>query len=311
MRNMIAVAALLVATTAGAAEELKFGDVNYFLKTGEFNLTGDVTQTYEKNKFDGTTLETRGLLFSTQLAYAYNSQFNVFLGLDYAWDRETEDKTTAANADFSSDGLANPTVGVNYRLMNQNDSRYNVDFGAIARINIEDAERGDSAGQNSKDGNFADSRSSLELNARTGRKWNIANEWQLAAGLVYFTEGETTVNDVGGKTELDDDSSYDVYLRATYQYRPVNEFMMLLSAQATQVGETESDIKGGGSVKADAHLDLDFRFTAKYLIMDNFIAKFNYGMSRNADYDVKVAGTKQELEKRRESFFGLGVDFLF
>lgn len=316
MRKMIAVAAVLVATSTNAAEELKFGDVNYFLKEGQFNVAADVNQTFDKSRFNSTTLETRGVLFSTQFAYAYNDQFNAFLGLDYAYDRETEDKTNPSvtdrkKADFSSDGLANPILGANYRYMNQNDSRYNVDFGVVARINIEDAERGDTNITNAKDGNFADSRSSLELNARTGRKWNIANEWQLAAGAVYFTEGDTTVNDVDGDIKLEDDSSFDLFVRATYQYRPVNEFMMALSAQATQVGETTSDIKGGGKIESDSHLDLDFGFVAKYLVTDNFIARINYNISRNPEYDIKTSGTTEELSRRHANFFGLGVDFLF
>lgn len=311
MRKMIAMAAVLATTSAFAAEELKFGDINYFLKQGQFNASADLNQTYEKYKFQSTTLETRGLVLSTQFAYALNDQLNAFVGLDYAWDRQTEDKTTETNADFNSDGLANPAIGVNYRLMNQNDARYNLDLGAVARINIEDAESGDSAGADSNDGNFADSRNSLELNARVGRKWNIANEWQLAAGAVYFTEGDSTVKQVGGDVDLEDESSFDLYVRASYQYRPVNEFMILLSAQATQVGETDSKIDGGGKIESDSHLDLSFRFAAKYLITENFIAKFNYGMSRNSDYDVKVAGANEEFKNRRENFFGLGVDFLF
>lgn len=311
MRKMIAVAAILAVTSAHAAEELKFGDINYFLKEGQVSISADVNQSYDKNKYNSTTLETRGVIFSTQFAYAFNDQFNSFIGLDYAYDRETEDKTTGSNADVYNDGLSNPFIGANYRLMNQNDNSYNVDFGAIARINIQDAERGDSVGQNSKDGNFADSRSSLELNARMGRKFDIANEWQLAAGAVYFTEGETTLKSIAGETELDDDSSFDLFVRAAYQYRPVNEFMMSISAQATQVGETESDVKNGGKIESDSHLDLDFRFNVKYLITDNFIARLNYGMSRNADFDIKDQGSNEELKNRRENFFGLGVDFLF
>src|SRR5690606_31038317 len=101
----------------------------------------------------------RGVILSTQLAYAFTDQFNAFVGLEYAYDREFENKTDAKTTDYTSDGLANPALGVNYRLLNQNDSRYNLDLGAVARINIEDAEDGDAVPGNSKDGNFAESRS--------------------------------------------------------------------------------------------------------------------------------------------------------
>lgn len=305
MKKMIAVAGLL-AVTAANAQELKFGDVNYFFKQSQQNLTFDVAQTYNRvsNKAD-TTVETRGVLFSTTYTYAFTDTFNAFVGLDYAYDRQSEDKTDANDPklnSFYSDGFANPALGANYRLMNQNSARYNVDFGAIARINIQDAQQGALGG---KDGNFADGRSSLELNARMGRKWNEANEWQLAVGANYFLDGEFDQKTNTGTNTVDQDSSTDFFLRGTYQYRPVNEFMLLLSAQATRVAEIDGDIE------SDAHVDMDFRFTAKYLITESFIAKFNYGMANNSDYDVKINGTNDEFRKRRENTFGLGVDFLF
>ncbi len=307
MRRMIATAMLLVAGTAQSAEQLKFGDINYFLQQGQFNLLADVNSSFEKQRVGSEDVEVRGVILSTQLAYAFTDQFNAFVGLDYAYDREFENKTDPTTTDYTSDGLSNPALGVNYRLLNQNDSRYNLDLGAVARINIEDAEDGDAIPGNSKDGNFAESRSSLEANVRLGRKFDIANEWQLAAGAVYFTEGERTVNGIGGDVKSDDESSIDYYLRASYQYRPVNEFMMLISAQATRVGEMDEDVKGVGSLTHDSHIDLEFRFTAKYLITDNFIAKFNYSQSRNSNYDVEDT----EVKNRRAHFFGLGVDYLF
>lgn len=307
MRRMIATAMLLVAGTAQSAEQLKFGDVNYFLQQGQFNLLADVNSSYEKQKYQNVALEARGVILSTQLAYAFTDEFNAFVGLQYAYDREFENKTDSKVTDYTSDGLANPAFGINYRYLNQNDSRYNFDLGAVARINIEDAEDGSSVAGNSKDGNFAESRSSLEVNARLGRKFDIANEWQLAAGAVYFTDGEKTVNGIAGDIKSDEESSIDFFLRATYQYRPVNEFMMLLSAQATRIGEMEEDVKGGGSLTHDSHIDLEFRFTAKYLITDNFIAKFNYGQARNSSYDIE----NNKVKNRRANFFGLGVDFLF
>lgn len=306
MRRMIATVVLLVAGTAQAAEEIKFGDVNYFLQEGQFNVLADVHSSYEKQRFQKVNLETRGTIFSTQLGYAFTDQLNAFVGLQYAYDREFENKSTNS-ADYTGDGLANPALGLNYRLLNQNDSRYNFDLGAVARINIQDAEDGDSVGKNSKNGNFAESRSSLEVNARIGRKFDIANEWQLAAGGIYHKEGERTFKGIAGKVKADDESSIDLFLRATYQYRPVNEFMMLVSAQATRVDEMDVDVKGGGDVTHDAHIDLDLRFTAKFLVTDNFIAKFNYGQARNSNYDIE----KDEVKNRRANFFGLGVDFLF
>lgn len=318
MRKLIAVAAVLAVTSAHAAEELKFGDVNYFLKQGQVGATADVTQTHLNEKVLGTKYVTKSVNVDANVAYAFTDKLNAFVGLQYAYDKEVKDVTNKqANGNYTNgryyeDGLANPAVGVNYRFQNQNEAMYNVDFGAVARINIEDAERGDSAGEDKNDGNHAVGNNSLELNARMGRKWNEANEWQLAVGGVYNMDGDYTINGVGGDTDIDTDASFDLFIKGTYQYRPVNEFMVLISAQATQVGAQDGDISGGGGkLDKDSHIDMDLRFTAKYLITDNLIGKFNYGAARLQEYDVKTAGGTDSVNQRRSNFFGLGVDLLF
>ncbi len=310
MRKMIVAAAVLAVTSAHAAEELKFGDLNYFFKAGQINALADFNSVYQKHKVISTIEETRGYVIETQLTYGVSDQLNVFLGLDYAYDLQTE---ISGNSDYDNDGLGNPALGANYRLMNQSATSYNVDVGAVARINIQDAETGSSGVGTSENGNYAgykESRSSLEVNGKIGRKWNEANEWQLAAGIEYFKDGESTAPG-NPDVDSDDDSSIDMYLRASYQYRPVNEIMFLLSAQATQVGEAESENDNNVKTTRDSHMDIDFRFTTKYLVTDAFIVKFNYGMSRNADFDFKSGAVSDEVSNRRENFFGLGVDYLF
>ncbi len=310
MRKLFAAAAFMAVSSIYAAEELKFGDVNYFLKQGQFNLAQELSQTfYKETPKTGSELETRGVLSETRFGFGITDQLNVYLGVDYAYDREVENLTTTTNAAFSQDGFAAPTLAANYRFMNQNTDRYNVDFGAVARINLQDAETGYSVGQDSADGNFSNGRSALELNARMGRKWNEANEWQLAAGAIYHQDGERVQKASASDENFDIDSSLDAYLRATYQYRPVNEFMILLSAQASRLGEVDQK-SDTNRIVDPSHVDLDFVFRAKYLITDTFIGSFRYDMARNARYDRETNGTGVAL-KRRQDFFGLGVDFLF
>lgn len=313
MRKLIAAAAVLAVTSAHAAEELKFGDVNYFLKQNQFNVSADVSSTYYKEAPEGpNTFETRGYLLETRYGYGITDKLNVYLGLDYAYDRETEDREVATNGAFENDGLANPLLALNYRIMGQNESRYNLDFGLVGRFNIEDAERGSAQGQTIKDGNFADGRNYYEANLRMGRKWNEANEWQLAAGVGYNMSGEETFKSTAGDQDVDLESTMNYFARATYQYRPVNEFMLLVSAQANLIGENEYKNKATNTkyVEED-HVDIDFTFKAKYMITDNFIANFQYGMSRNAEFDREKNGTNEEIKRRRENFYGVGVDFLF
>jgi hypothetical protein len=312
MKRMIATAALLAVGTLHAAEELKFGDVNYFLKTGQFNAAADWAQTANKYTLDKTILN-HGYVVETRFSYGFSNVLNVFVGIDYAFDNKFQDKTnTPKPRSYTHNGLSNPAFGATYRYLNQSAAIVNLDFGAIARINIQDQKVGEYVGQSSNDGNFANGRSSLELNAKAGRKWNEANEWQLAGGIVYNAAGNAEVQSQPTDT-VDLDSSFNLFVKATYQYRPVNEFMMLLSAQATSFGEVGRESTNTNQSSTDTqHVDLDFRYTAKYLITHDFIAKFNYGQGRYSNYTREVSGgSNQEFKYRRNHFWGIGVDFLF
>ena len=317
MRKMILVLAIVGISFAQAAETLTFGDVNYFLQKGQLNIKADLSSTYyqEASKQKNNTEETRGYQAQTRYGFGINDQMNIYLGLDFAFDRDVQDKTAdpvtnKTDASYSQNGLANPVLGLNYRLMNQNQSRYNVDFGAVGSINIEDAEKGSSDGQVSQNGNFSNGRNSLELNAGIGRKWDVANEWRLTAGLIYNASGDQKILSQDGDQKVTLDSSVDAFALATYQYRPVDEFMMLLSAKVTAISELSGKVNGL-EASDDEHMDLDFLYQAKYLITDTFIANFHYGISNNADYDRTFSGNSFEIHKRRENIFGLGVDFLF
>lgn len=315
MRKMIALIAVLAATSLQAAEQLKFGDVNFFPKAGQINLALDLGSTYEKQRASSESLETRGYLAETRFQYSLSDTMNFGLLLDYAYDRETENRTVASDGNWNSDGLANPGFYINHRYMSQNTGSINFDVGAVARLNIEDAERGDATGQDTADGNFANGRNSVELNTRVGRKFDEANEWQVAVGGVYNLKGELEQLGTGATADrtLDQEDSIDLFARFTYQYRPVNEFMMLLSAQATRFGQVDGELKSSPSqdTKTEDHIDMDFRFTAKYLVTDSTIVKFNYGMGNNRTIDQTVGTNDTSIKNRREDFYGLGVEFLF
>lgn len=311
MKRLIAVSALLAVTTV-SAEELKFGDLNYFIKQGQSNVLVDANQVLSKvTSKGGDELLTRGYIFETRYGFGITDQLNLYAGFDYAYKYETQNKTTRSQ-DIQQDGLSNPLLALNYRALNQNSAPVNFDLGLVARVNVQDAETGSGTGANVEDGNFANGRSSYELNARIGKKWNEANEWQLAAGVVHSTDGEYELMSSAGNTNVDVDSSMDYYVRASYQYRPVNEFMILLSAQGTQVSDVDSKVKSTNTkVTDESHLDFLFRFQARYLVLENMIVKFDLKDGLLSDFDRKTGSTKVEQQKRIFATYGLGVEFLF
>lgn len=303
MKKLIVVAAAVLATSAQASSGLDFGDLNYFVKSGQFNLTSNmnVLDAETTDETSGKDFEKRGFIFDNRFGYGLADNLNAFVGLDYALKYETQ---INGSSDSDNSGLSNPYAGVNYRLMNQSDSSFNLDFGAVGRFSVMDAE----VGTFGKDGNYNRGNHSLEVNSSIGYKWNEANEWRLTAAIVHNFDGE--YEDTNAKKDVDSDASQDISLTAAYQYRPVQEFMMAVALQATQVGEVDSE-DDSNKYTDDSHLDLLFTFTAKYLITETFIAKFNYGESRLAEYDRSQNGTDSEQKNRFMSYFGLGVDWLF
>jgi hypothetical protein len=313
MKKMFALLALTVVGST-QAQELSFGDVNYFLKKNQFQLSADATQEHNRFKTGGTDYRLRGDVFSTRLNYALADNLNIFAGLSYNYDMEFASESGGSkSASAYQDGLRNPSLGLNYRLVQQSENGgINVDLGLGYDFSLQDERMaGIAANGSKKNGNAANGRNASEINLRVGRKWNEANEWQLAAGTVYNYEGDRERLVAGGassKTDLD--ASWDQFIRATYQYRPVKEMMFQVSWQTTRVGDFDEK-NSTTTFKRDSVIDHDFIFRAKYLITENFIARFNYTARRLSDVDYDINGVKNDLTSRRGSTFGLGVDFLF
>ncbi|MES2528039.1 MAG: hypothetical protein V4598_13175 [Bdellovibrionota bacterium] len=307
MKKVIAVAVALMASTVQASSGLDFGDLNFFQKSGQFNLTSNVSVTNAEIEDEGTNskFERNGYIFDNRLAYGLADNLNVFVGLDYAFDYKTELRGSSRS---KNDGISNPRLGANYRVMNQSDSAVNLDFGVVADIRLQDAEDG-IAGE---DGQYNRGNHSLQINSSIGRKWNEANEWRVTVAATQQFEGETEFKTPAGNTDIETDASTDLSLTAAYQYRPVQEFMLAVAGQAIRVGEVDSKNKGAGTDStAEDHMDYNFTFSAKYLITETFIAKFNYGISRLAEYDVETSGTDSEQADRQANFYGWGIDWLF
>ena len=307
MKKVIAVAVALMASSVQASSGLDFGDLNFFQKSGQFNLTSNVSVSNSEftDEGSGNKFEKNGYIFDNRLGYGLADNFNVFVGLDYALQNKTELPGTDRS---ENNGISNPRIGANYRLMNQSDSAVNLDFGVVGTIRIQDAEEG-IAGE---DGNFNRGNHSLQLNSSIGRKWNEANEWRLTAAVTQQFAGESELKAPAGNSDLETDASTDMSLTAAYQYRPVQEFMLAVALQGVRVGEVDSKNKSASTDStADAHMDYNFTFSAKYLITETFIAKFNYGISRLAEYDVETSGTDSEQKDRHANFYGWGIDWLF
>ncbi len=310
MKKIIAILAMLTAVSAQA--QVSFGDLNFFVKQGQFQLSADANRTTEQYKISpgGAPTRTEGNAFATQLNFGLSDQLNLFAGVGYNYLMKTDNTSTPTRA-WTQDGFTNPLVGGNFRVINQNDSLVNFDLGFVARFAVQDQVTGAAVKHRTEEGNAANARSAYELNTSVGRKWNEANEFRLTAGLVYNNSGERDQKVVDGSTKsYDVDSSTDAYLRAAYQYRPVNEFILGLALTGTRISAYDEDTTGT-KVKNDSHMDVDARFIAKCIILPNFIARFTFAETMNPDYDYKTNGAKETYKSRRSSVIGLGADFLF
>lgn len=310
MKKFLAVAAILVVSSVHA-DEAKFGDLNYFFKQGQLNLVSDLNVDREKTRVDGADVEVMGYVSSTKVTFGLVENLNLFVGLNYFYKMQT-DPSVGGTSEIK--GLQNPIIGGSFRVLNQAASGFNLDIGATADLNLMDyevAEAGETTGNTVSPllSQYGDPRSSLIVNARLGNKWNEANEIYLVSALSYNKDGE--YEDKGQDEDVDLDSSIDLSLGAFYQYRPVHEFMMTLGLTGTRIGETDGEVAGNDFTVED-HIDYTFSFVAKYLITENFIAKFNFSQDRKSDFDVDFDGAaNNEYDRRTGNQFGVGVDFLF
>jgi hypothetical protein len=308
MKKIFALAAILVVGSAGASE-LKFGDLNYFLKQGQINAGLDwVVNNETARSSNADDLDFDGHFYQARFGYALTSELNLTLGLTYLLNGETE-TNKGPSADDS--GLLNPKIGINYRLLNQASSGFNLDFGTNANVKLIDREVGtvDKEGNNPNPtiSNYSDPRSNLEFNARVGKKWNEANEFYLLGGVIYNLDGD--YKQLQGNT-VERDSSLDFKLGGFYQYRPVNEFMMNFGVVGTRFGEVEGK-DGNADYTITDHLNYEFNFDAKYLINDSLIAKFSFIKHKRDNFDVEKNSGDVKFDKRNAVQYGIGIDYLF
>jgi hypothetical protein len=307
MKKFLAVAAVLVVTSVHA-EELKFGDLNYFLKQGQVNVGADAIVNNEPSRNGAVDNEVDGYLFETHAGYALNDSLNFTLGLNYLFDGTTKIGSSSTANDA---GFQNPKFGANYRLLNQNDTGFNLDVGAVASIKLIDRE----VGSANRDGNninplltnYGEPRNTLDVNARLGKKWNEANEFYVTGGVAYHMDG--SYKQLQGET-IDMDSSLDFKLSAFYQYRPVNEFMLTLGIAGTRVGEMDGN-NGLGNTTKTSHIDNQVVFNAKFLVNESLIVKFITTQDNRSNFDLKTAAGSSEYNKRHALQYGLGLDFIF
>lgn len=314
MKKVLAALSMLVMGNV-YAQDLSFGDVNYFIKKGQFNFTVESTVEARNSKFktggNTNTVDREGYYQRARLAFALTDTFNFFVAGGYNHDDRVKNESPLSEK-YDRSGFTNPQFGVNFRAVNQSNAPVNVDVGAVASINVQDEKIGSASGRNStRNGNAADGRNSLEANVRVGKKWNEANEWQLALGGIYNHEGDRTRKYVGGASQnFNMDSSIDAYLRASYQYRPVPELMFLIALQENRIASSKESNRTN-TYKYDEHMDLDVIFNAKYLITETFILRAQLQKGNNPSYDYKLNGVTTEVKSRRENVYGLGFDFLF
>jgi hypothetical protein len=309
MKKFLAIAAILIMTSA-QAEAIKFGDLNYFLKEGQKNISAAAIVGEENTRQNKTTdLIINGYFFQADFAYALTDKLNAFAGLNYLYRVETKD----GGVNYNTDGLQNPKFGVNYRVFNQNEMGQNFDIGAVAHVKLMEQEVG-SLSPNSNGtildpllSNKTDPRNSLELNARLGNKWNEANEYYLLAGIVHHFSG--TYDDSASNENNTLDASTDLKIGAQYQYAPLDEFMMSLGAMGTRYGV--SGIKSAGSTTTyTSHFDVEVSFSAKYLVTDSLMAKFSL-IQDNRDYFSDEDNGSVMFDKRRAFAYAAGIDYLF
>src|SRR5690349_15974665 len=106
MKKMF-IAALALAISSVHAEELMFGDLNFFVPGQRFILSADANHATYKESFAGDIAENEHYDLNARLNYGLSDTFNLFAGLGYNFQDDTD---LGKGDDVSSDGLENPFV---------------------------------------------------------------------------------------------------------------------------------------------------------------------------------------------------------
>ena len=135
------------------AQDLKFGDLNYFLKSGQINAGADLWIGNESLKRENTgDVRVNGYFADAKVTYGVLDNLTGFVKLQYQYEVDTELKSGSGS--FDTTGLQNPQFGATYRLLNQSSFGYNVDFGAVVGLKLMDRKAGSLTSQ--EDGDLLD-----------------------------------------------------------------------------------------------------------------------------------------------------------
>jgi opacity protein-like surface antigen len=298
MKKIALVAIVLTSSTAFAQT---LGDLNFFQKKGSIYYQGSIgasSYTYMQKSVNQKH-EQEGLIFKNQISFGLLDNLNVFVEASYKLENNLR---IEGAQDHEDNGLTNPGVGANYRLVT---GPTFVDLFGKLNARIQDAEVGSAR----KDGNAASAPDfALTIGGAVGQKLSETTEFRLAAGAIHSTEGEYKVRGAANKT--DTDSKTDLFLAANYQMRPVSPFMIDLGYRFTRVGEYTEKSAGLKTV-ADAHNSHIVSFKAKYHIFDGLLATLYIDNGILPNYDLKEGGVKDEIKRQKYSAYGLGLDLLF
>lgn len=305
MKKIALVAFALICSSSVFAQA--YGDLNFFQNQGSVYYQGSFSSdsyTYTE-KSSNTEYELEGLSFNNQISYGVLKNLNIFLEANYKLSN-----TLRVNGSESheEDGLTNPGVGANYRLLSGSTV---VDLFGKFNIRLQDAERGD----NRKDGNAYQAEEMRgTVGVALGGIGFGPGEYRLALGVRHNTDGEyTELVNGGASQDVETDSKTDFFFNANYQFRPVKTFMIDLGYKLDRFAEaTEKNKSTGSKTVADAHYFHRIGFKAKYQISDMIIASvFTENGLRTPDYDEKTNGVKSEIKRQKIFSFGAGLDLLF
>lgn len=303
----LALAALALASTSAFAQQ-KLGDLNFFQNQGSFYYKGSISNNVYTFIDKASNVETKneGLKLANQLSYGILNNLNVFAEVSYKFENKFQENGTASGPRHYDNGLTNPGVGVNYRILNQP-----VFLDVFGKVNarLQDAEKGASR----KDGNAAMSEDMRFLaGVSLGQRVSAVHEYRLTAAVSHLTDGEYDQKSTGATTTEETDSVTNFFAKANYQYRPIDPFMFDVAYTLERYSElTQKNKTSGSKTTYDAHNFHRLSFAAKYQILDNLLVSVIHEDVISPDYDSKFGNLKSEVKRQHNYSYALGLDLLF
>ncbi len=271
-------------------------DVQYIPKAGV--IFGETTLSQEKyeyiqdNRTNSDEVESKNTdrQISQRIGFGFTDALSASVTLAHQFSGVNDSETNGGNdPEVDTEGPINPVLAANLRILNQSTDSVNLDLVFAFAPDLFDAETDSNKNENTA----AQGGNVLVLGARAGKKFK---ELQMSgeAYLNIFGESESEDKANNNKTKTDAIAQTVVRYNVQTDILPIADYRLSFASIVTAPYESKE-----AGTKSEYDMSNRWELGQKLLfsvVEDQFLVTFNWVMHYTWPYEVKVGGTKFEIQ---------------